>query len=127
MSYPKDLKYSPDHEWLRVEGQEAVIGITGFAVEQLGDVVYVELPQVGAMITAGEPFGTVESVKSVSDLLAPMDGEVIAVNQQLGPAPEKVNESPYHEGWMIRIRLIPNRDTTDHLMNAEAYLNSLPV
>jgi glycine cleavage system H protein len=104
MAYPTDLKYTKDHEWIRISGDVADIGITHFAQEQLGDVVYVELPDVGRQLTAGESFGSIESVKAVSELFAPMGGQVIEVNPALKDHPETVNRSP-HNSWMIRIRL----------------------
>jgi glycine cleavage system H protein len=102
--YPADLKYSKDHEWLRLDGAEAEVGITDYAQQQLGDVVYVELPDVGRTLTAGEAFGTIESVKAVSELFAPAGGEVVAVNAALKDHPEAVNTSP-HDSWMIKLRL----------------------
>ncbi len=104
MAYPSDLKYTKDHEWIRISGDTAEIGITDFAQHQLGDVVYVELPDPGRTIAAGETFGSIESVKAVSDLFAPMAGEVIAVNPALKDKPESVNTDP-HATWMVRIRL----------------------
>src|SRR5262245_34238558 len=104
MAYPADLKYTKDHEWIRVAGDVAEIGITDFAQNQLGDVVYVELPEVGRQLTAGESFGSIESVKAVSELFAPMSGQVIEVNPALKDHPEAVNSSP-HESWMVKIRL----------------------
>lgn len=120
MSSPAELRYTKEHEWTRVEGDEVVVGITQFAVEQLGDVVYVDLPAVGRVLTANATFGVVESVKSVSDLYTPVDGEVVAVNGDLADRPELVNESPYGEGWMIRLR---PRDPgqLDTLLTADAY------
>ena len=103
MAYPADLHYTKDHEWIRVAGDTADIGITDYAQRQLGDVVYVELPDVGKTITEGESFGSIESVKAVSELFAPMSGEVVAVNPQLKDHPESVNSAP-HETWMVRIR-----------------------
>lgn len=104
MAYPSDLKYTKDHEWIRLSGDTAEIGITDYAQQQLGDVVYVELPDVGRTIAAGESFGSIESVKAVSELFAPMSGEVIEVNPALRSTPESVNSNP-HETWMVRIRL----------------------
>jgi glycine cleavage system H protein len=101
--YPSDLKYTKDHEWIRVEGAEAAVGITDFAQRQLGDVVFVELPEVGRKVKQGEVFGTIESVKAVSELFAPVSGEVVAVNADLGTHPETVNAKP-HDAWMIRLR-----------------------
>ena len=102
--YPSDLKYTKDHEWIRVSGSEATVGITDFAQKQLGDVVYVELPDVGKTFAQGEVFGTIESVKAVSELFCPMGGEVVAVNGDLGQHPEQVNTDP-HGAWMIKMRV----------------------
>ncbi|MGE5591292.1 MAG: glycine cleavage system protein GcvH [Bacillota bacterium] len=115
---PRDLKYSKEHEWLRQEGNTGVVGITLFAQDQLGDVVFVELPEVGRVLKAGEQFGVVESVKTVSDLYSPANGKVVAVNERLADKPEVVNSDPYGEGWMIRMEI----DSVDPgLMDAEAY------
>jgi glycine cleavage system H protein len=104
MAYPADLKYTKDHEWIRISGDTAEIGITDFAQEQLGDVVYVDLPEVGRSMTAGQTFGSIESVKAVSELFAPMSGEALEVNQALKDRPESVNSDP-HGTWMLRVRL----------------------
>jgi glycine cleavage system H protein len=104
MPYPADRKYTKDHEWIRLDGEVAEIGITDFAQDQLGDVVFVELPNPGRKITAGESFGSIESVKAVSELFAPMSGEVVEVNSTLKDHPETVNAKP-HETWMVRVRL----------------------
>ncbi|MFO7156003.1 MAG: glycine cleavage system protein GcvH [Pseudomonadota bacterium] len=117
---PQDLKYTKDHEWVRREGDELVIGITFFAQEQLGDVVYVELPEVGAEVQAGQPFGVVESTKAVSELFAPASGKVVARNDELVDAPEKVNQDPYGVAWMIRIAP-SNLAELDALLDAAAY------
>jgi glycine cleavage system H protein len=117
--YPADLKYTKDHEWIRIEGGTGTIGITNFAQQQLGDVVYVDLPDVGANLTAGETFGTIESVKAVSELYAPVSGEVVAVNTALKDKPEDVNAKP-HDSWMIKVRLANAAETGD-LMDAAAY------
>jgi glycine cleavage system H protein len=109
-SYPADRKYTKDHEWIRVAGDTGEIGITDYAQQQLGDVVYVELPEVGRTITAGESFGSIESVKAVSELFAPMAGEIIAVNDQLKNHPEVVNSDP-HGTWMIKVRLAQPTDS----------------
>ena len=101
MQVPDDLRYTPDHEWLRVEGDEAVIGITAYAAEQLGDVVFVELPATGTALDAAQAFGVIESVKTASDLYAPAAGEVVAINDALGDKPELVNDDPYGDGWMV--------------------------
>lgn len=117
--YPPDLKYTKDHEWVRVEGQTGSIGITSFAQLQLGDVVYVDLPAVGTQLTAGQTFGTIESVKAVSELYAPVSGEVVEVNPALKNAPEDVNAKP-HETWMIKVRL-NEASETEALLDAAAY------
>jgi len=116
--YPTDLKYTRDHEWLRDDNGEAVVGITDFAQAQLGDVVFVELPAVGRVLGQGDVFGTIESVKAVSELFSPIAGEVTAVNDALASQPELVNREP-HQAWMVRIR--PTTITTDGLLDAEAY------
>jgi len=103
MNTPKELRYSEEHEWVRVEGDKVRVGITDFAQSELGDIVFVELPEVGAEITANEPFGSVESVKTVSELYAPISGKVVEVNEELNDNPEFVNESPYEKAWMIVI------------------------
>jgi glycine cleavage system H protein len=105
MSVPAELHYTPEHEWVSVEGTSASVGITDYAAQQLGDVVYVSLPALGATVTAGEPCGEVESVKSVSDLYSPVDGEVIEVNAELEGDPSLVNAEPYTAGWMFRVRV----------------------
>jgi len=102
MAYPNDLKYTREHEWVKVDGKTATVGITSYAQEQLGDIVFVELPKVGAELTKGKSFGTVESVKSVSEIFAPVSGKVVAVNEALATAPEKINNDA-HGSWMIRI------------------------
>src|SRR5215831_4887074 len=123
-TYPDDLLYTKDHEWARVETQNeqkvATIGITRFAVDQLGDVTQVELPKEGEAIKQGEVFGSVESVKAVSDLFAPLSGRVVKVNSPLADSPEYVNEDPYDEGWMIQVA-VTNPADLDHLLDAEAY------
>jgi glycine cleavage system H protein len=105
MSVPAELHYTPEHEWVSLEGTSASVGITDYAAQQLGDVVYVSLPALGATVTAGEPCGEVESVKSVSDLYSPVDGEVIEVNAELEGDPSLVNAEPYTAGWMFRVRV----------------------
>jgi len=117
---PEDLNYTKDHEWVRVKGSEATAGITDHAQDQLGDVVYVELPKVGDKFEASEPFGSVESVKAVSEIYMPVSGSVIEVNDSLNDAPEQVNEDPYGEGWMIRIR-IDNPAQVDALLTSIEY------
>ena len=120
MEAPKGLRYTKDHEWLRVEGAEGVVGITDFAQDALGDVVFVELPQVGARLEKGGVFGVVESNKSVSDLYAPSTGPVVAVNERLRDAPELVNQDPYGEGWMVRMTVEGAVDGLG-LLDAAAY------
>jgi glycine cleavage system H protein len=120
MEFPDDLRYTKEHEWLRLEGNDGVVGITDFAQDALGDVVFVELPTVGAVLTAGQTFGVVESNKTVSDLFAPVGGRVTAVNQVLRDEPEHVNRDPYGEGWMVRIALA-RREDVDGLLDAAAY------
>lgn len=117
--YPRDLKYTKEHEWVRVDGGDASVGITDFAQKQLGDVVFVELPDVGRQLAQGEAFGTIESVKAVSELFSPVSGEVIAVNGDLGSHPESVNATP-HEAWMVKIRPA-NVAEIDTLLDADAY------
>jgi glycine cleavage system H protein len=119
MSYPTDLKYTKEHEWIRVEGNTGAIGITDFAQQQLGDVVYVELPEVGSTITAGTVFGTIESVKAVSELFAPVTGEVVATNGDLKDRPDHVNSKP-HETWMVKVKL-SNPGEAAALMDSGAY------
>jgi glycine cleavage system H protein len=118
--YPDDLRYSKDHEWVRVEGSRATIGITNFAADELGDIVFVELPEPGAQLAQFATFGVVESVKAVSDLYAPVSGEVVEVNDALREKPELVNADPYGEGWMARIEL-KAPDELEQLMDAAAY------
>jgi glycine cleavage system H protein len=117
--YPSDLKYTKDHEWIRIEGDLAAVGITDFAQGQLGDVVFVELPAVGRKLQQGESFGTIESVKAVSELFAPVSGEVVAVNPDLGTHPDAVNHKP-HETWMIRMRPSSASEVAD-LLDAAGY------
>ena len=120
MNYPDNLKYTREHEWLRVEGGEAVIGITGFAQKELGDIVYIDIDTEGETLVAGEKFGAVEAVKTVSDLYMPVGGKVLAINTVLENSPETVNKDPYGEGWMIRIQLTNPKDV-DGLMSAAEY------
>lgn len=120
MSYPNDRKYSADHEWIVVNGDEATVGISDFAANALGDVVYVDLPSTGDSLSAGDSFGEVESVKSVSDLFIPVDGEILEVNGELEGSPDLVNSDPYGAGWMVKVRLT-DPSQVDGLMDAEAY------
>jgi glycine cleavage system H protein len=119
-SYPDDLKYHPEHDWARIEGDEAVLGITWFAADSLGELVHFEPPAVGATVSKDSSYGEVESVKAVSDVIAPLSGEVLEVNQQVVDAPETVNEDPYGAGWLIRIRLSDSAET-DSLLDLDAY------
>ena len=119
MTYPEDLKYTRDHEWVRVAGDEAEVGITDYAQAQLGDVVYVDLPQVGRTLTQGEVFGTIESVKAVSELFSPVAGEVVAANDAVSSAPETVNSEP-HGTWLVRVKLT-NPSDLEALLDAAAY------
>jgi glycine cleavage system H protein len=118
--YPEENLYSKDHEWILVQGDIGTIGITDYAQHELGDVVYVDLPEVGDTFEANEPFGSVESVKAVSEIFSPVSGEVIEVNSKLEETPELVNESPHQKAWMIKIR-IANPDELKELLNAEGY------
>ncbi len=120
MEFPEELKYTEEHEWVMVEEELAVIGISDFAQDALGDVVFVELPEVGAVLEAGKAFGVVESVKAVSDIYAPVSGTVEEINEDLLDAPEIINTSPYEDGWMIKIRMDDVADA-DALMNADDY------
>jgi glycine cleavage system H protein len=120
MSYPDDLRYSKEHEWVRVEDSRATIGITSFAADELGDIVFVELPEVGASVSQFAPFGVVESVKAVSDLFAPISGEVVEVNEALRDTPELLNSDPFGEGWIARVALTETTEL-DALMDADAY------
>lgn len=120
MNTPKELRYSEEHEWVRVEGDKVRIGITDFAQSELGDIVFVELPEVGTEITANEPFGSVESVKTVSELYAPISGKVVEVNEALNDNPEYVNESPYEKAWMIVVEP-SDMSEIDNLLTAEQY------
>jgi glycine cleavage system H protein len=120
MAYPSDYRYTDEHEWVRVEGDVATVGITDYAQHELGDVVYVELPKVGAKLTAGQSLGTVESVKAVSDIYAPVSGEVTEVNSSLADAPETINKDPHGKAWLIKLKLA-NAGEVSKLMNASAY------
>src|SRR5215472_17027128 len=117
---PNDLIYTKEHEWLRIAGEGGTVGITDHAQKELGDIVYVELPKVGTKYDSGETFGTVESVKAVSELFIPVSGEIIEVNEELGSAPEKINQDPYGERWIIRVRLLDKTESAD-LMPPEEY------
>jgi glycine cleavage system H protein len=119
-SYPEDLLYHPEHDWARVESGEATLGITWYAQDALGEVVFFDPPKVGATVTRDSPYTEIESVKAVSDVIAPLSGEVIAVNDALADAPEKINDDPYGEGWMVRIR-VTDPSEQDTLLDAGAY------
>jgi glycine cleavage system H protein len=123
-SYPDDLLYHSEHDWARVDGDAATLGITWFAQEQLGEVVFFQLPEVGATVTRDEPYAEVESVKAVSDVVAPLSGEITAVNGELKETPEKINDDPYGEGWLVKVRLSEPSETSS-LMDAAAYEASL--
>jgi glycine cleavage system H protein len=120
MNVPEDLRYTTDHEWLRLEGEQLRIGITDYAQDALGDVVFVQLPEPGAKLTAGESFGEVESTKSVSDVYAPVSGTVVEVNAELGESPQRLNEDPYGEGWLCLIST-DDLNAASSLLDAEAY------
>jgi glycine cleavage system H protein len=117
---PKNLKYHREHDWARIEGDTAVFGLTSYAQETLGDIVYIELPEVGADVTAGTAYAEVESVKAVSDVYAPLSGSVVEVNDEVVDAPELINESPFEDGWLIKIKLSDPSEAED-LMSAEEY------
>lgn len=119
-SYPEDLRYHPEHDWARVEGDEALLGITWFAQDALGELVHFEAPEVGTAVKTGTPYAEVESVKAVSDVVAPLSGEVLEVNQKVVDEPETVNDDPYGDGWLVRIRLA-DASEADALLDVEAY------
>ena len=120
MTFPANLKYTKEHEWVRVEGEEAYIGITEFAQSEMGDIVYVEVDTVGNTVTIGEIFGTIEAVKTTSDLFMPVSGEIVAFNEKLNDAPELINSDSYGEGWIVKIR-IQDPEELDGLLDAAAY------
>ncbi|HEX3317522.1 MAG TPA: glycine cleavage system protein GcvH [Solirubrobacteraceae bacterium] len=123
-SYPEDLLYHPEHDWARVDGEEATFGITWYAQDQLGEVVFFDPPAVGTTVTKDEPYAEVESVKAVSDVFAPLSGEIVAINEGLGDKPEAINDDPYGEGWMVRVKLSEPSET-DALMDQPSYTQSL--
>jgi glycine cleavage system H protein len=123
-TYPEDLRYHPEHDWARIDGEEATLGITWYAQDSLGEVVFYDGPEVGAEVTKDEPYAEVESVKAVSDVIAPLSGEVIAVNDSLADAPESVNADPYETGWMVKIRL-SDPSEAERLMDSATYAASL--
>ncbi|MDD8018443.1 MAG: glycine cleavage system protein GcvH [Bacteroidota bacterium] len=120
MNFPANIKYTKDHEWIRVEGTNGVVGITEYAQGELGDIVFVELPSIGKKVEAGQSFGTVEAVKAVSDLYSPVTGEVTAVNKEIQDSPELINKEPYERGWMIKIKIEKSSELIS-LLDAEAY------
>lgn len=124
MNIPKNIKYTREHEWIRVEGEEAFVGITDYAQSELGEIVFVDVDTVGETIAQGEVFGSVEAVKTVSDLNMPVTGEILELNENLNNQPELVNNDPYGEGWMIRIR-VENPAELDNLLDAEGYKNMI--
>jgi len=123
-SYPDDVRYLAEHDWARIEGEQATFGITWYAQDQLGEVVFVEAPEVGSTVAAGQPYAEVESVKAVSDIIAPMSGEVVEVNGELSGTPEVINDDPYGAGWLVRVSLSAPAEA-DHLLDAEGYQASL--
>lgn len=124
MNIPENLKYTKDHEWVKIDGDTATVGVTDFAQEQLGDVVFVEVETEGESLQKGDVFGTIEAVKTVSDMYMPISGEVAEVNPKLEDAPETVNEDPYGEGWMIKIKF-DNKDELNDLLSADDYKNEV--
>jgi glycine cleavage system H protein len=123
-SYPSDLKYHPEHDWALIDGDIATFGITWYAQEQLGEVVFFDPPAVGAEVTKDKPYTEVESVKAVSDVVAPLSGEIVEVNELLGDEPEKINEDPYGDGWLVRVRLSDTSEV-EELLDRETYEGSL--
>ena len=119
-SYPEELKYHPEHDWARIDGDEATFGITWFAQDQLGEVVFFDPPEVGSSVSANGTYAEVESVKAVSDVFAPLSGEIVAVNEGLGDAPEKINDDPYGDGWLVRVKL-SDPGEVDGLLDVAAY------
>jgi len=119
-SYPDDLKYHPEHDWARIEGEEAVFGITWYAQDSLGEVVFFDPPELGTQVTKDSAYAEVESVKAVSDVFAPLSGEIVEVNEALGDSPENINADPYGEGWMVKVKLSDTGEVDD-LLDVEAY------
>jgi glycine cleavage system H protein len=119
-SYPEDLLYHPEHDWARIDGDTAVFGITWYAQDSLGELVFFDLPEAGATVTANEPYAELESVKAVSDVYSPLSGEIVEVNAALGDAPETINADPYGDGWLVKVKL-SDPSETDSLMDAAAY------
>ncbi|MBD3175916.1 MAG: glycine cleavage system protein GcvH [Armatimonadia bacterium] len=124
MAYPSELKYTEEHEWVKVDGDTAAIGITSYAAEELGDIVFVDLPDTGTEVSKGDTFGTIESVKTVADLYAPVSGEITEINETLEDTPETVNESPYEKGWIVKIKM-SDKSETDGMLSAEDYEKKL--
>lgn len=122
MNFPTELKYTKDHEWIRVEGEEAVVGITDFAQRELGDIVYLDINTVGEEVSANDVFGTIEAVKTVSDLFMPVSGTILSINPDIDNSPELVNQDPYGKGWIVRVKLNDSTDI-DKLLSAEDYQN----
>lgn len=120
MNFPSELKYTAEHEWLRLEGDHAIIGITEFAQNELGDIVFIDVPTLGSVVNSGDVFGSVEAVKTVSDLFMPIDGEVVALNPALESSPELVNTDPYGKGWMVKVKLA-NPQSVSGLLSASDY------
>jgi glycine cleavage system H protein len=123
-SYPDDLRYHPEHDWVRIEGDTATFGITWYAQDALGEVVFFDPPEVGSTVTKGDSYAEVESVKAVSDVIAPLSGEIVEVNTALGADPEAINNDPYGEGWMVKVRL-SDPSEADDLLDASTYESSL--
>jgi glycine cleavage system H protein len=123
-TYPEELKYHPEHDWARIEGSEATFGITWYAQDALGEVVFYEPPEVGAEVSKDKPYAEVESVKAVSDVYAPLSGEITAVNETLADSPEQINEDPYGEGWMVKVKL-SDPSEAEELLDAAAYRDLL--
>jgi glycine cleavage system H protein len=123
-SYPDDLKYHAEHDWARIDGEVATFGITWYGQDQLGEIVFVDAPEVGKTVTKDQPYAEIESVKAVSDVVAPLSGEIVEVNEGLGDEPDKINEEPYGDGWLVKVRL-SDPSEADALMDAESYEASL--
>jgi len=123
-SYPEELKYHPEHDWARIEGDEAVFGVTWYAQDSLGEVVFYDPPEIGATVSKDQPYTEVESVKAVSDVFAPLSGEVIEINDALTESPEKINEDPYGEGWLVKVRL-SDAGEVESLLDVDAYKSLL--
>ena len=122
MNHPKNLKYTSEHEWVKIDGNIATIGITDFAQGELGDIIFLEFPELNESFSEGDVFGTIEAVKTVSDLFMPIDGKIIEVNENLNDDPESVNKDPYEEGWMVKIEL-SDKYSTDTLLDAKDYID----